>query len=142
MNMTDTITTQNFQDQLDALQYPNKNDFYDYEVYQKGKIIQKKKMNQQDFEDFMRGQSIHALNDAGYIVQKILDHVHYQEQVILYQVKVSMIIDQFTQYLFKKFHLEEYSKRDLIFSKAYEHGYASGLSEVEYWFSEFAEVLE
>jgi len=42
----------------------------------------------------------------------------------------------------KQFHVVGHPKADLLYAKAYDFGHASGLSEVEYFYSELIELIK
>lgn len=41
-----------------------------------------------------------------------------------------------------EFSMTDHPKRDLLWSKAWEHGHSNGHEEVEYWYGEFVEMIQ
>lgn len=131
------MSAQIFHDQHMLVSYPDKKDFYEYEVYRR----EDRTISQEEYEKLINGRSVTSLEEEGIILKKIFNQEQYQNQLREYYKKTNAIEHEFKDYLFKKFDVELHPKREDVYLKAYEHGHASGFSEIECWFADLVDII-
>jgi len=67
--------------------------------------------------------------------------VEFRAALAVWNKKQGGLEDQFKVDALREAGLEGHPKADIVYRKAWEHGHASGLSDVVYWLQEFAEVV-
>ena len=66
---------------------------------------------------------------------------NYEEELHAYQVRKNNLEEEFQKDLIEENDLTGHPKAALLYIKAWDHGHASGLDEVMYWFNDLAELL-
>lgn len=66
----------------------------------------------------------------------------YESAVEAYRREERRLVALFREELAREHALLFHSKEELVWQKAWDHGHANGLSEVAYWYEEFAELVE
>ncbi len=95
---------------------------------------------------------VHPNNKAGSLVYKeyALALERYEDALKIFEKKrneynlvEATLIEQFWQDAFKELNIpREHPKANLLRSKAWDHGHASGLEEVYCWLGEFWELVK
>ena len=65
----------------------------------------------------------------------------YDEQMRKYREAEMEVHARFKKDVLEKNGLKDHPKADLVYSKAWEHGHASGFHDVAYWVGELAELV-
>jgi hypothetical protein len=80
-------------------------------------------------------------NNPKAVTQRIVNEEAYKEQHTKYRAEERRLYDEFKQDLFEEYRVQEHPKREKVFNLAWEHGHASGYSEVYNYFGDFVDLI-
>lgn len=117
--------------------YPNREDYTDVYVYDKGKVIWEG--SESSYKELIKtNQSLH--NKC--VVQKVLNEEEYRKQQQKYGAESHKLHDEFVNDLFETFGVQDNPKRHKAFDLAYERGHSYGYEEVYNVFYDLVELIK
>jgi len=122
-----------------TVEYPSK--IYEYYVYDKGEVIHKFTSHKQ-LEDYKAslGSRLHVAKVCSQHV--CVNEEEYNTQRKAYYAESKLLLESFTQDLFKEYGVEDHPKRDLLYAMSCEYADSSGFSDIESTFSCLVELIK
>ncbi len=90
--------------------------------------------------------SKHTSDEAAAYVIKLKEYEEvlqpeYKAKKDAYDAKSRDLLDEFKKDLFEEYGVTNNPKKDLLWSKAWDHGHSSGLGNVEYHFRDLVDLI-
>lgn len=120
-----------------SIPWPGRADFTEIFIYDNGELIWRGR------EDMTTLSEVAAINrnNPKAVTQRIVNEEAYKEQHTKYRAEERRLYEEFKQDLFEEYRVQEHPKRENVFNLAWEHGHASGYSEVYNYFGDFVELI-
>jgi len=115
--------------------YPNKNNYYTFYVYDKGVVLWSGPNWEKDKAE-LREEYPNAL------IQEVLDEDAYKARRQEYDVESAKLDREFQNDLFEDYGVSDNPKRFKCFELAWEHGHSSGLEEVYGYFGDLVVLIQ
>ena len=115
--------------------YPNKNNYYTFYVYDKGVVLWSGPNWEKDKAE-LKEEYPNAL------IQEVLDEEAYRAHLKEYNDESAKLHREFRDDLFEDYGVSDNPKRFKCFELAWEHGHSSGLEEVYGYFGDFVELIQ
>ena len=109
----------NFDKYKNKLPYPSKSDFTVTNFYKNGKKV--------DFETD--------------VIEVIFDEEKYNSELVKYYKESLNLEKKFKQDLFDDLGISDNPKKDMLYSKAFEHGYSADFSEIYFYASDLVDLI-
>ena len=145
--------SENFIQELKNISYPKKEDFKTFNVYKKGKVLFNDisfsklyseclfLLNKSSWADVNNYNMIKLLRKEGYIIENDFYQEEYNTAVREYHSKANDIFNQFKEELFRKYQIISSPRSEFLWSRCWEEGHSSGLSEIENVFENWVDIL-
>ena len=115
--------------------YPNKNNYYTFYVYDKGVVLWSGPNWEKDKAE-LKEEYPNAL------IQEVLDEDAYKARRQEYDVESAKLDREFQNDLFEDYGVSDNPKRFKCFELAWEHGHSSGLEEVYGYFGDLVVLIQ
>ena len=115
--------------------YPNKNNYYTFYVYDKGVVLWSGPNWEKDKAE-LKEEYPNAL------IQEVLDEDAYKARRQEYDVESAKLHREFQNDLFEDYGVSDNPKRFKCFELAWEHGHSSGLEEVYGYFGDLVVLIQ
>ena len=115
--------------------YPNKNNYYTFYVYDKGVVLWSGPNWEKDKAE-LKEEYPNAL------IQEVLDEEAYRAHLKEYDVESAKLDREFRDDLFEDYGVSDNPKRFKCFELAWEHGHSSGLEEVYGYFGDLVVLIQ
>ena len=115
--------------------YPNKNNYYTFYVYDKGVVLWSGPNWEKDKAE-LKEEYPNAL------IQEVLDEDAYKARRQEYDVESAKLDREFQNDLFEDYGVSDNPKRFKCFELAWEHGHSSGLEEVYVYFGDLVVLIQ
>jgi len=115
--------------------YPNKNNYYTFYVYDKGVVLWSGPNWEKDKAE-LREEYPNAL------IQEVLDEEAYRAHLKEYNDESAKLHREFRDDLFEDYGVSDNPKRFKCFELAWEHGHSSGLEEVYGYFGDLVVLIQ
>ena len=115
--------------------YPNKNNYYTFYVYDKGVVLWSGPNWEKDKAE-LKEEYPNAL------IQEVLDEEAYRAHLKEYNDESAKLHREFRDDLFEDYSVSDNPKRFKCFELAWERGHSSGLEEVDGYFGDFVELIQ
>ena len=115
--------------------YPNKNNYYTFYVYDKGVVLWSGPNWEKDKAE-LKEEYPNAL------IQGVLDEEAYRAHLKEYNDESAKLHREFRDDLFEDYGVSDNPKRFKCFELAWEHGHSSGLEEVYGYFGDLVVLIQ
>ena len=115
--------------------YPNKNNYYTFYVYDKGVVLWSGPNWEKDKAE-LKEEYPNAL------IQEVLDEEAYRAHLKEYNDESAKLHREFQNDLFEYYGVSDNPKRFKCFELAWEHGHSSGLEEVYGYFGDLVVLIQ
>jgi len=115
--------------------YPNKNNYYTFYVYDKGVVLWSGPNWEKDKAE-LKEEYPNAL------IQEVLDEEAYRAHLKEYNDESAKLHREFRDDLFEDYGVSDNPKRFKCFELAWEHGHSSGLEEVYGYFGDLVVLIQ
>ena len=115
--------------------YPNKNNYYTFYVYDKGVVLWSGPNWEKDKAE-LKEEYPNAL------IQEVLDEDAYKARRKEYSDESAKLYQEFQNDLFEDYGVTDNPKRFKCFELAWEHGHSSGLEEVYGYFGDLVVLIQ
>ena len=115
--------------------YPNKNNYYTFYVYDKGVVLWSGPNWEKDKAE-LKEEYPNAL------IQEVLDEEAYRAHLKEYNDESAKLHREFRDDLFEDYGVSDNPKRFKCFELAWEHGHSSGLEEVYGYFGDLVVLIK
>lgn len=115
--------------------YPNKNNYYTFYVYDKGVVLWSGPNWEKDKAE-LKEEYPNAL------IQEVLDEEAYRAHLKEYNDENAKLHREFRDDLFEDYGVSDNPKRFKCFELAWEHGHSSGLEEVYGYFGDLVVLIQ
>ena len=115
--------------------YPNKNNYYTFYVYDKGVVLWSGPNWEKDKAE-LKEEYPNAL------IQEVLDEEAYRAHLKEYNDESAKLHREFRDDLFEDYGVSDNPKRFLCYQLAWEHGHSSGLADIYGYFGDLVVLIQ